>query len=165
MSTRHGAGSVIAAAPAQDTALAAYATFDSVLDLIRDQRDARLLIEVEGCLRLAAYRPGRIEFTPTPDAPPDLAQRLGTALQRWTGQRWAVSLVNSATAPTLREAREAARSALESQARDHPLVRAVLDTFPKAAIRDIRTAQDIASQADSEALPEVSEEWDPFEED
>jgi DNA polymerase-3 subunit gamma/tau len=45
------------------------------------------------------------------------------------------------------------------------LVRAVLDTFPKAAIRDIRTAQDIASQADSEALPEVSEEWDPFEED
>jgi DNA polymerase-3 subunit gamma/tau len=165
MSTHHGAGSVIAAAPAQDTALAAYATFDSVLDLIRDQRDARLLIEVEGCLRLAAYRPGRIEFTPTPDAPTDLAQRLGTALQRWTGQRWAVSLVNSATAPTLREAREAARIALESQAREHPLVRAVLDAFPKAEIRDIRTAQDIASQADAEALPEVSEEWDPFEED
>ncbi len=165
MTTHHGAGSVTAAAPAQDTALAAYATFDSVLDLIRDQRDARLLIEVEGCLRLAAYRPGRIEFTPTPDAPADLAQRLGTALQRWTGQRWAVSLVNSATSPTLREARDAAQSALESQARAHPLVRAVLDAFPKAAIREIRSAEQITTEAHSEALPEVDEEWDPFEED
>jgi DNA polymerase-3 subunit gamma/tau len=165
LQTRRGTGPATAMAPAQDIALAAYPTFDAVLDLIRARRDARLLIEIEGCLRLAAYRPGRIEFTPTPDAPGDLAPRLGAALQRWTGQRWTVSLVNSATAPTIREAREAAQSALEAQARAHPLVRAVLDTFPGAAIREIRTAQDIASEAGAEALPEVESEWDPFEQD
>ncbi|MBE0452892.1 DNA polymerase III subunit gamma/tau [Roseovarius autotrophicus] len=165
MPTQRGTGPVTALAPAQDVALAAYPSFQSVLDLIRAQRDAKLLIEVEGCLRLGAYRPGRIEFTPTPDAPADLAQRLGSALQRWTGQRWAVSLVNSATAPTIVEARDTAQSALEAEARAHPLVRAVLDAFPRAAIREIRTAQDIASEAGAEALPEVEGEWDPFEED
>ncbi|MBC7165095.1 MAG: DNA polymerase III subunit gamma/tau [Roseovarius sp.] len=165
LQTRRGTGPATAMAPAQDIALAAYPTFDAVLDLIRARRDARLLIEIEGCLRLAAYRPGRIEFTPTPDAPGDLAPRLGAALQRWTGQRWTVSLVNTATAPTIREAREAAQSALEAQARAHPLVRAVLDTIPGAAIREIRTAQDIASEAGAEALPEVESEWDPFEQD
>jgi DNA polymerase-3 subunit gamma/tau len=165
LQTRRGTGPATAMAPAQDIALAAYPTFDAVLDLIRARRDARLLIEIEGCLRLAAYRPGRIEFTPTPDAPGDLAPRLGAALQRWTGQRWTVSLVNSATAPTIREAREAAQSALEAQARAHPQVRALLDTITGAAIREIRTAQDIASEAGAEALPEVESEWDPFEQD
>ncbi|MBK45120.1 MAG: DNA polymerase III subunit gamma/tau [Roseovarius sp.] len=165
MTTHHGTGPVTATAPARDTALAAWPTFESVLDLIRAQRDARLLIEVEGCVRLAAYRPGRIEFTPTPDAPADLAQRLGTALQRWTGQRWAVTLVNSATAPTVAETREASRSELEAEARSHPLVRAVFDTFPGAAIREIRSPEEIATEAGAEALPEVEGEWDPFEED
>jgi DNA polymerase-3 subunit gamma/tau len=161
---RGAQGSVTALAPASDTALAGFPGFEHVLDLIRAQRDAKLLIDVETGLRLAAYRPGRIEFTPTPDAPQDLAQRLGTALQRWTGQRWTVSLVNSATAPTIAEARDAAQGALEAEARAHPLVRAVLEAFPRATIRDIRTAEDMASEAGAEALPEVEEEWDPFEE-
>ena len=164
MTSHRGTGPVTAAAAAQDLTLAAYPSFDAVLDLIRAQRDAKLLIDVETGLRLAAYRPGRIEFTPTPDAPQDLAQRLGGALHRWTGQRWTVSLVNSATAPTVAEARDAAQGALEAEARAHPLVRAVLDAFPRAAIRDIRTAADMASEAGAEALPGVEEEWDPFEE-
>jgi len=155
-----------ATALAQNTeqALAHYPTFEHVLDLIRVNRDARLLIEVEGCLRLAAYRPGRIEFTPTPDAPADLAQRLGSALHRWTGARWAVSLVNSATARTVRESREAQEDTLRREARDHPLVQAVFAAFPAAAITGIRTAEDITTEAGEEALPEVEDEWDPFEE-
>jgi DNA polymerase-3 subunit gamma/tau len=44
-------------------------------------------------------------------------------------------------------------------------VRAVFDTFPGAAITEIRTASEIAGEAGAEALPEVEDEWDPFEED
>ena len=160
----HGGGPATARAPETAEALAGYAGFEQVLDLIRSRRDARLLIEVEGCLRLASYRPGRIEFTPTPDAPADLAQRLGSALQRWTGARWAVSLVNSATTPTVREAREAEQDTLHREARDHPLVAAVFAAFPQASITGIRTAEDITSEAGQDALPEVEDEWDPFEE-
>ncbi|MET4102304.1 DNA polymerase-3 subunit gamma/tau [Roseovarius sp. MBR-78] len=159
-----GAGQATALAPNPEDALAPYPDFEHVLDLIRARRDAKLLIEVEGCLRLAAYRPGRIEFTPTPDAPADLAARLGGALQRWTGTRWAVSLVNSATAATIREARSAAEDARTAEAREHPLVRAVFDAFPKARITGIRTVEDITSDASHDALPEVEDEWDPFEE-
>ena len=160
-----GTGQVTALAEDPEEALARYPSFDHVLELIRANRDAKLLIEVEGCLRLAAYRPGRIEFTPTADAPSDLAQRLGSALQRWTGNRWTVTVVNSATAPTLREAREAKNDALQSEARAHPLVEAVFAAFPKATIKDIRTPQEMSSTAEADALPEVEDEWDPFEDD
>ena len=145
--------------------LSRYPSFEHVLELIRANRDVKLLLEVEGHIRLANYRPGRIEFSPTPDAPGDLAQRLGSALQRWTGNRWAVTLVNSATAPTILEARNAAKDAAESDARQHPLVQAVFAAFPRAKIARVKTEKDIASHAETEALPEVDEEWDPFEED
>ncbi|WP_442970463.1 DNA polymerase III subunit gamma/tau [Roseovarius sp. D22-M7] len=160
-----GSGQVTAIAAEDENALARYPTFDHVLELIRANRDAKLLIEVEGCVRLAAYRPGRIEFTPTADAPSDLAQRLGSALQRWTGNRWTVTLVNSATAPTMREAREAEEDALETEARAHPLVDAVFEAFPKARITEIKTPQDITAKVEADALPEVEDEWDPFEDD
>ncbi|KGM87922.1 DNA polymerase III, subunit gamma and tau [Roseovarius mucosus DSM 17069] len=158
-----GASPLLAQDP--EEALARYPTFEHVLELIRANRDVKLLLEVEGSIRLANYRPGRIEFTPTPDAPGDLAQRLGGALQRWTGNRWAVTLVNSATAPTILEARHAAEDAAETEARQHPLVQAVFAAFPRAKIARVKTVQDIATHAETEALPEVEDEWDPFEED
>jgi DNA polymerase-3 subunit gamma/tau len=159
------AGQTTALAPQAENALAHFPTFEHVVDLIRANRDVKLLVEVESNLRLAAYQPGRIEFTPTPNAPGDLAQNLGNALQRWTGNRWAVSLVNSGTAPTILEARNAAQDALKAEATDHPLMQAVLAAFPKSKITAIRSAADIASHAEAEALPEVEDEWDPFEED
>ncbi len=158
-------GQSTARAPQAEAALAAYPTFDHVVELIRANRDAKLLIEVETCLRLAAYRPGRIEVEPTADAPQDLAQRLGAALQRWTGARWAVTLVNEGGGETIAERRDAERTALEAEARGHPLVRAVFEAFPQARIQDIRTPDDQAAAAENAALPEVEDEWDPFEED
>jgi DNA polymerase-3 subunit gamma/tau len=37
--------------------------------------------------------------------------------------------------------------------------------FPKAKSTDIRTEADKAQHAMEDALPEVDEEWDPFDED
>ncbi|MGI3210855.1 DNA polymerase III subunit gamma/tau [Roseovarius tibetensis] len=163
--TAGSAGPATALAQGPEEALARYPSFEHVLDLVRANRDAKLLIEIEGCVRLAAYRPGRIEFTPTTDAPADLPQRLGSALQRWTGNRWTVSIVNSATAPTIREARDAEADALEAEARAHPLVAAVFAAFPKARITGIKTQQDMTTTAEDDALPEVEDEWDPFEDE
>ena len=160
-----GAGPVAAVQRAPEVALAHYASFDHVLDLIRSNRDALLEIEVKKTLRLVRYMPGRIEFEPTPDAEPDLAQRLAARLQRWTGNRWAVSVVSEGGAPTFDEAQEAGRTALEAEARDHPLVQTVFEHFPDARITDIRTTEQIAAEAAIEALPEVDDEWDPFEEE
>ena len=148
-----------------DQALARYPTFDHVVDLIRANRDVKLLVEVETGLRLAAYRPGRIEFVPAENAASDLAQRLGQRLQLWTGNRWAVSLVNDGGAPTIAEARDASEAELKAKATAHPMVQAVLQAFPKARIIEIRTPDKLAAEAEAQALPEVEDEWDPFEDD
>jgi len=161
-----GPGPVTAlAAPQVDLALARYPSFGHVVELIRANRDVKLLVEVETTLQLVSYRPGRIEFVPTEDAPADLASRLGARLQLWTGNRWAVTVANDGGAETIAQVRDAAENILRSQAEAHPLVQAVLAQFPKARITEIRTPDQIAATAETEALPEVSDEWDPFEDD
>ncbi|KAJ04492.1 DNA polymerase III subunit gamma/tau [Sulfitobacter mediterraneus] len=160
-----GGNPVTALATDADTALARFPTFHHVVELIRTNRDVKLLVEVETSLRLVAYQPGRIEFTPTDNAPRDLAQRLGAKLQQWTGNRWAVTVVNDGDSETIAEVRDAKDLALRQEAEDHPLMQAVLAQFPKAKITAIRTPEDIAAAAVQEALPEVEDEWDPFEED
>jgi len=165
-STGGPTASLGSAQPATKTvsALAHYATFDAVVDLVRSQRDVKLLVEVESCIRLVSYQPGRIEFTPTSDAPSDLSQRLGGALQRWTGARWAIILSNMGTAATITEGRTAAEDAIKAEAQQHPLMQAAIASFPNAKIIDIRTAAEITADAELDALPEVEDEWDPFEE-
>ena len=144
-------------------ALAHYARFEDVVELIRTHRDVKLLVEVETGLRLASYQPGRIEFTPSQAAPNDLAQRLGSRLQAWTGNRWVVTVTPDSTAPTIAETRDAKDLEIRKEAETHPLVQAVVAAFPKAKITEIRTQAEAELDALSDALPEVDEEWDPFD--
>ena len=148
--------------------LQVYATFESVIELIRQKRDMLLLNEVETGLRLARYAPGRIEFEPTPGAKPDLAARLGQRLQGWTGARWGVSVVASGGAPSIAEARDNALSEVRAQAAGNPLVQAILTAFPGARISEVRSPEALTAEAAETALPqaepEFDEDWDPFEE-
>ncbi|SPF75140.1 DNA polymerase III subunit tau [Aliiroseovarius pelagivivens] len=160
-----GGATALAVAADAETSLARYARFEDVVELIRTNRDVKLLVEVEGGVRLAAYQPGRIEFTPSDSAPQDLAARLAQRLHGWTGVRWGVTLVNGCEAPTITETRDGEKLALEEEAKAHPLVQAVIASFPKARITEIRSAEDMVQEAAQEGLAEVEDEWDPFEED
>ena len=165
MSGGSSGGATMALAVNADHSLARYPTFEHVIELIRSSRDVKLLVDLETTLQLAAYQPGRIEFVPTDRAPHDMAQRLGAKLQQLTGNRWAVTVVNEGGAETIAEMRDAADNALQAKAANHPLVQAVLAQFPKAKIKSIRTPEQIAAEAVQDALPEVEDEWDPFEDD
>ena len=156
-----GQNAALAVDPA--SALAHYPTFEHVLELIRHNRDVKLLVEVETSLQLAAYQPGRIEFVPTDTAPRDLAHRLGAKMQLWTGNRWAVTVVNSGGAPTIASIRDAKDNALREDAIAHPMMQAVLAQFPQGEDNLYPHPEDIAAAAVTEALPEVEDEWDPFE--
>jgi DNA polymerase-3 subunit gamma/tau len=46
---------------------------------------------------------------------------------------------------------------------ENPLVQAIFAAFPEAKFEDIRTAETLTKEARAEALPEVEDEWDPFE--
>jgi len=152
-------------APDPNSALARYATFDTVVDLIRSNRDAHLQILVEDYVRLARYAPGRIEFQPAPDAPSDLPQNLSAKLQSWTGARWTVTVVNEGGGPTISETRNAEDAVVQAEAEAHSMVRAVLEAFPGARITGVTSREALEDKAAEEALEEVGEEWDPFEED
>ena len=148
----------------ETNALQHYARFEDVVELIRTHRDVKLLVEVETGLRLVSYQPGRIEVNPTPDAARDLVGRLGARLQAWTGNRWAISIAEGGD-PTIAETRDAAENAIRAEAERHPLVQAVIAAFPKATITEIRTEAEKEQDALEDALPEVDDEWDPFDDD
>ena len=153
------------AADATSEALALYHDFERVLDLIREKRDMTLLVDVENHLRLVHYTPGRIAFEPGPAAPPDLAARLASRLQGWTGARWAVSVSAGGGAPTISEARAAARQTREAQALENPLVQAVMAAFPHARIAAFRDPEPAAETDPDASAAMPPEEWDPFEDD
>ena len=164
-----GPSSQLAVALDPADSLARFARFDDVVALIRLHRDVKLLVEVETTLRLVHYAPGWIELEPAANAAADLAQRLAARLQLWTGNRWAISVVNQGGAATIAEVRDAADTSLREQAATHPLVMAVMAAFPKAHITQVRTeaAKDetARTEAQADALAEVPDEWDPFEAD
>ena len=174
---RAAAGAAIAAAPEPQLAadaLAAYPDFTAIVDLIRRMRDMILLTQVEDYIRLVRYAPGRIEFQPTPEAPRDLAQRLGERLRNWTGgARWAISVVDQGGGPTIAETRAEERAKAEATAMENPVIAAIFAAAPSAKIIAIRDetpppppddAPEDLHATGTGGLAEV-EEWDPFEDE
>ena len=160
-----GSGAALAPAAAPQAGLERFARFEDVISLIRTHRDVKLLVEVETGVQLISYAPGRITFSPTQSAPPNLAQRLGERLQAWTGNRWAIAVEATGGEPTIAARRDAEKESLKTEAEAHPMVQAVFDAFPNAKIIEIRTPEAIAAEAEADALPIVEDEWDPFDED
>ena len=68
-------------------------------------------------------------------------------------------------APTIYEEEHREELAREEAARAHPLVQAALAAFPQAKILPIRSPRAEEADAEAEALPEVEDEWDPFEDE
>jgi DNA polymerase-3 subunit gamma/tau len=97
---------------------------------------AHLLHDVHP-VRLA---PGRVEIRTRPTAPRDLAAQLTALLAERTGARWTVSITNEEGEPTLAEQGRNAESDRLEAARNHPLVQAILATFPGATIETVRDA-------------------------
>ena len=154
-------------APAADKGIGilSYTKFEDILELVKQNRDVKLLVDIENSLRLVTYRPGYIEFTPTEFAPANLAQRLSNRLKEWTGSRWAVSVVQNGEAETIFEKKEKDAKELETEAYAHPFVKEALVQFPAARIVNVISKKKLEQEAAIQALEEVDSEWDPFEED
>ena len=154
-------------APAADEGIGifSYTKFEDILELVKQNRDVKLLVDIENGLRLVTYRQGYIEFTPTEFAPANLAQRLSNRLKEWTGSRWAVSVVQNGEAETIFEKKEKDAKELETEAYAHPFVKEALVQFPAARIVNVISKKKLEQEAAIQALEEVDSEWDPFEED
>jgi DNA polymerase III subunit gamma/tau len=113
-------------------------SFDEVVALFDKRREPVLRSHLAAHLHLVHFEPGRIEFRPTAEAPRDLANRLGQLLSEWTGMRWLIAISEAEGEPTLRQRQELRQAELRNGLAAHPLVQAVLATFPGATITAVR---------------------------
>jgi DNA polymerase-3 subunit gamma/tau len=112
--------------------------FAELIALFDQRREALIRSHLWSHVHLVAFEPGHIELRPQEAAPRDLANRLGQLLGEWTGARWVVAVSQAEGAPTLAEDEAQRASAVRNEVAAHPLVRAVLDTFPGATIAAVR---------------------------
>jgi DNA polymerase-3 subunit gamma/tau len=126
-------------------------TFNDVVALASARRDAMLYAHLRQSVHVVRFAPPVIEMRLEPHAPRDLAQKLAALLEAETNRRWTIALSNAPGEPTLDEAEGAAAGAALQSAIDHPLVKAILETFPGAKIE----AQ--APPLDDE--PELPADW------
>jgi DNA polymerase III subunit gamma/tau len=136
-----------AAAPPAPEPSPAPKGFDEVVALFETRREAVLAHALVEWAHLVRFEPGFLEFRPEAGAPDNLANRVGQLLGAWTGRRWMVTVSREPGAPTIAERRRAAELALKQDAAQNPLVRAVLDAFPGAAIEAVRDIARVPADA------------------
>ncbi len=113
-------------------------SFAAVAQLFADRREAILHAHIRNNLHLVRFDPGRIEVRPSEHAPPNLTNRMGELLTKWTGRRWVVSVSREQGAQTLSQVAARMAEQILSEAAAHPLVKAALEAFPGAAIEAVR---------------------------
>jgi DNA polymerase-3 subunit gamma/tau len=121
-------------------------------------RDAVLHGQLQVGAHLVRFAPRRLEFRPAAGAPADLAQRLSSALKAWTGERWMVIVSAEPGEPTLADQARASYRDAVGRAAQHPVVRAALEIFPGAVIRDIRNPLGPLRDEPDAATPRTAEE-------
>ena len=140
-----GGAALAAAAPSATPRLA---SFRDVTALVAEQREAMLHAHLIHSAHLVRFAPPVIELRPRPEAPKDLASRLGILLTEVTGTRWTIALSTAEGEPTVADQGSAADSARRVAAADHPLVRAIMETWPGARIDTVHD-----SATDNYGLP------------
>jgi DNA polymerase-3 subunit gamma/tau len=141
-------------------------SFAEVIALFDKRREVLLRSHLWSDVHLVHFEPGRIEVRPASSAPRDLANRLGQLLSEWTGSRWLIAVSEAAGDLTLREQEEGRQRDLRNEVTCHPLVQAVLETFPGATIAAVRERFGAAEPDGNETSPEdAGEEADTGEDE
>ncbi len=134
------------------------ATFEALVGFLSEQREGLLAAALHQDVHLISYEPGRLVFRPAAGMSHDVTLRLGQKLDALTQRHWTVIAdPDEDGAPTLRQQTEEAERRREAEAAQHPLVRAVIETFPGTTITRVRMTES--------ALPPTEADWQTGESD
>jgi DNA polymerase-3 subunit gamma/tau len=106
--------------------------------LFAEKRELTLYGQLNTLVECVSFAPGALDLFLRKGTPPQLAPRVASLLQEWTGERWLINLAKSSAQPTIAEAAEAQAQNKLQVAAEHPLVKAVLLAFPGAKIAAVR---------------------------
>ncbi|MEQ8665183.1 MAG: DNA polymerase III subunit gamma/tau [Rhodospirillales bacterium] len=112
-------------------------TLEAVVALAAERREGRLQAFLMHHVRLVRLERGLIEFSLEADADSDMVGELRGFLRNETGENWQVSVARSEGQPTLVQKEAADADAARAEAATHPLVKAVLETFPGASVTGV----------------------------
>jgi DNA polymerase-3 subunit gamma/tau len=112
-------------------------TFEDVLALADEMREGKLRTHLISDVRVVHFEQGRIEFSPGPQAPRDLAQSLSAFLKKHSDHRWMVSVSAEQGCDTISEQRVSVLEDLRAKVSEEPLVKAVLKMFPGATLDEV----------------------------
>lgn len=117
-------------------------TFDEVVALTEERKEAILHANLINNVHLVHFEPGRIEFRLTEHADSSLAPKLSKFLGEETSRRWMVTISNEPGAATLHQRQDESIAKTKAEAAKHPLVKEILETFPGATIQQVRDIGD-----------------------
>ena len=149
-----GASAMLAARPMAQPALPDPQTFEAVVALIGEKREITLQMDVERYVKPVSFKPGAIVYEPAQGSPHDLARRLASRLKEWTGRTWLIAANGQGGGETLIEVEKKARSARRAAVEADPFVVSIMQAFPGAEIKDIKT---LAPAVEMPAIPEDDE--------
>jgi DNA polymerase-3 subunit gamma/tau len=135
-------------APIMAAALPQPRSYRELVALFSQKKEGLLEYHLASSVKLVRFEPGIVELAPLPQAPPNLANKVGTLLQEWTGRRWVIGISAAPGAATLAEADRAQRDAAIDSARASPVVQALMEAFPGTVITDVRDLAQIATSAE-----------------
>jgi DNA polymerase-3 subunit gamma/tau len=112
-------------------------SFADVVALATERRDVRLKLALEDDVELVRFKQGHIELHLLTNASKTLTGNLSRRLREWTGERWIVSTTDERGEKPLGEVRRERQARMKEEARRHPTVQQVLQTFPDAQIATV----------------------------
>jgi len=138
--------------------------FAAVVALVRDKKEVVLGMHLTDHVHLVHFEAGQIELRLADKAPAKLPNELGARLSEWTGRQWFVSVSTDQGAATMRDQSEKIETGRRAEAAADPLVKAVMETFPGAKIKEVRDVMAAAVQdpldgpLDNDALDDEARE-------
>ena len=95
--------------------------------------------DIETCVRLISFEPGKIVFEPAPMSPSRLPAYLKEKLEGWTGQTWSIVIETAPSGTeTIRERRNREVQEQDDYDKSHPDLIAALDVFKGATLIETR---------------------------
>jgi len=133
-----------------------FANFEAVAALAGELREGLLQSFLENQVRIVTFAPGKIEFSADGGADREMVQKLKGFLEEHSAMTWSLAVARDSSQQTIAEVRAGEAVKARAAAGDHPLVKAVLDTFPGASVEEVRhVAKPPAAVADEQPDPDT----------
>ena len=145
--------------------LPAPTTFRELVALFAENREGGLYAELCSYVHPVRLTAGRLEIRLKKDAAAGLVPRVNQCLNKWTGQRWMVAVVDEEGAMTLAEEDREIERKRHERAETHPLLQAVRQVFPEAKLvslkqKEVAPIEAAVEDADELVLVESDEDED-----